>query len=102
MKTENTEHVTKKMYSSVLKEMGTVEEINRALWQWRRYILENEGATTTVLDSQNIPRDDDDEVEIKWDVDDFRPTDPGHSPGAGHSSPVPHSMDANNNGAPMP
>ncbi|KAK7310868.1 hypothetical protein RJT34_08639 [Clitoria ternatea] len=23
----------------------------------------------------------------KWTVDDFQPTDPGHSPGAGHSSP---------------
>lgn len=93
MKTGSREHVTKNTYSSV-------KEINRALW--RRYILENENeaATTTVVDSRNIPRDDDDEVEIKWDVDDFRPTDPGHSPGAGHSSP--HSMDANNNGAPMP
>ncbi|KAK7383105.1 hypothetical protein VNO78_28774 [Psophocarpus tetragonolobus] len=34
----------------------------------------------------------------KW-IDDFRPTDPGHSPGAGHSSPTP--KDATN-GAPRP
>ncbi|KAJ1436803.1 putative transmembrane protein [Sesbania bispinosa] len=73
LKTEN--HVT-----NSVKEMGTV--------LWRRNILQNEIAAT-IPNSQN-PRNDD-QLE-KW-IDDFRPTDPGHSPGAGHSSPNP--MDGN-------
>lgn len=51
---------------------------------WHRHILGSEVATA--LKSQN-PH----EIE-KW-INDFRPTDPGHSPGAGHSSP--HSIDSN-------
>lgn len=49
---------------------------------WRRNILENEAATT--LDSQNPHVG----AEAEKLVDDFRPTDPGHSPGAGHSTPT--------------
>jgi len=49
---------------------------------WRRNILENEATTT--LDSQN-PHVGDEAEKL---VDDFRPTDPGHSPGAGHSTPT--------------
>ncbi|KAK7321708.1 hypothetical protein VNO77_32591 [Canavalia gladiata] len=72
-------------YENSVKEMGTIEG-NIVLW--RRNMLENAAATT--LDSK-MPRGGDNGVE-KW-IDDFRPTDPGHSPGAGHSSPNP--MDAN-------
>ncbi|TKY57783.1 hypothetical protein E2542_SST14836 [Spatholobus suberectus] len=80
------EHVT--TYENSVKEMGTVTvEDNFSLW--RRSIMEN------AADSQN-PRDDGG-VE-KW-IDDFRPTDPGHSPGAGHSSPT-TPKDAN--GVPSP
>jgi len=49
---------------------------------WRRNILENEAVTT--FDSQNPYVGD----EAEKLVDDFRPTDPGHSPGAGHSTPT--------------
>jgi hypothetical protein len=49
---------------------------------WRRNILEKEAATT--LDSQN-PHVGDEAEKL---IDDFRPTDPGHSPGAGHSTPT--------------
>jgi hypothetical protein len=45
-------------------------------------MLENEAATK--LDSHN-PYDG---VEAEKLIDDFRPTDPGHSPGAGHSTPT--------------
>ncbi|RDX76854.1 hypothetical protein CR513_43109, partial [Mucuna pruriens] len=70
-------------------EMGTVVKDNTVMW--RRSMIEN------AADSRISPRDDDGGVE-KW-VDDFRPTDPGHSPGAGHYSPTP--KDASN-GAPRP
>lgn len=59
-----------------VKEMATEVEGN---------ILEND-STAKTLDSQN-PRYGEEEVEKL--IDDFRPTDPGHSPGAGHSSPNP-------------
>ncbi|KAK7376871.1 hypothetical protein VNO80_02289 [Phaseolus coccineus] len=75
-------------------QMGAVEDnINL---QWRRSIMENAAktTTTTTLDSPNNASGDD-----KW-INDFRPTDPGHSPGAGHSSPTP--KEATNNGAPKP
>lgn len=78
------EYVT--TYENSVKEMGTAED---NILLWRRNMIENAGY------SQN-PRDDGG-VE-KW-IDDFRPTDPGHSPGAGHSSPTP--KDASN-GAPRP
>lgn len=39
---------------------------------------------TTTLNSSNLQVD----VEAEKIVDDFRPTDPGHSPGAGHSTPT--------------
>ncbi|XP_027333874.1 precursor of CEP7-like [Abrus precatorius] len=70
----------KTSYENSVKEMATAE--NNILL-WRRSILEN--AFATKLDSKN-PRDYN--VVEKW-IDDFRPTDPGHSPGAGHSSPNP-------------
>ncbi|KAL9330566.1 hypothetical protein ACSQ67_000176 [Phaseolus vulgaris] len=70
-------------------EMGAVEDNINLLW--RRSIMENAAKTTTTLDSPNN--------EDKW-INDFRPTDPGHSPGAGHSSPTP--KEATNNGAPKP
>jgi hypothetical protein len=50
--------------------------------RWHRNMLENEAAAT--LDSHN-PYDG---VEAEKLIDDFRPTDPGHSPGAGHSTPT--------------
>ncbi|CAK8569540.1 unnamed protein product [Lathyrus sativus] len=50
---------------------------------WRRIMLEND-ATMTTLDSPNLHVG----VEAEKFVDDFRPTDPGHSPGAGHSTPT--------------
>ncbi|KAE9600050.1 hypothetical protein Lal_00045458 [Lupinus albus] len=61
LRSENKEH--KKIYKSNVL--------------WHRHMLGNVG---TELNSQNER-----EVE-KW-VDDFRPTEPGHSPGVGHSSP---------------
>ncbi|KAG4962438.1 hypothetical protein JHK82_039126 [Glycine max] len=75
------EHITT-TYENSVKEMGTVEDNNILLW--RRSIIENNAANDGGVD--------------KW-IDDFRPTDPGHSPGAGHSSPTP--KDATN-GAPRP
>ncbi|CAL5205984.1 unnamed protein product [Lathyrus oleraceus] len=50
---------------------------------WRPNMLEND-ATMTTLDSPNLHVN----VEAEKFVDDFRPTDPGHSPGAGHSTPA--------------
>ncbi|KAG4931657.1 hypothetical protein JHK86_048618 [Glycine max] len=75
------EHIITTTYENSVKEMGTVEDNNILLW--RRSIIEN-AANDGGVD--------------KW-IDDFRPTDPGHSPGAGHSSPTP--KDASN-GAPRP
>ena len=76
------EHIITTTYENSVKEMGTVEDNNILLW--RRSIIENNAANDGGVD--------------KW-IDDFRPTDPGHSPGAGHSSPTP--KDATN-GAPRP
>jgi len=53
--------------------------------------MENAAKTKTTLDSPNNAGGDDKRI------DDFRPTDPGHSPGAGHSSPTPRG-----NGVPRP
>ncbi|QCD98933.1 hypothetical protein DEO72_LG7g211 [Vigna unguiculata] len=74
-------------------EMGAVEDNINLLW--RRRMIENAAtARTRTLDSPNNAGGSD-----NW-IDDFRPTDPGHSPGAGHSSPTP--KQASNNGAPRP
>ncbi|CAJ1972655.1 unnamed protein product [Sphenostylis stenocarpa] len=70
-------------------EMGAVEDNINLLW--RRSIMEN-AARATTLTSPSVG------VDTKW-IDDFRPTDPGHSPGAGHSSPTPKDS---SNGAPRP
>ncbi|KAL2318616.1 hypothetical protein Fmac_032492 [Flemingia macrophylla] len=51
-----------------------VRELGDSVPLWRRSIMEN------------APHSHD--ADDKW-IDDFRPTDPGHSPGAGHSSPTP-------------
>ncbi|XP_047172215.1 precursor of CEP5-like [Vigna umbellata] len=73
--------------------MAAVEDNINLLW--RRRMIENVAiATKATLDSPNNAGRDD-----KW-IDDFRPTDPGHSPGAGHSSPTP--KQASNNGATRP
>ncbi|KAL5071934.1 hypothetical protein RYX36_022821 [Vicia faba] len=48
----------------------------------QRSMLENYASST--LDSPNLLVD----VKAEKFVDDFRPTDPGHSPGAGHSTPT--------------
>lgn len=45
----------------------------------------SEPTTTEPAESQN-PRDDDQVGKL---IDDFRPTEPGHSPGAGHGQPSP-------------
>lgn len=50
-------------------------------------ILEN-NSMAKPLDSQN-PRYGE---EVEKLIDAFRPTDPGHSPGAGHSSPNPMNL----------
>jgi len=69
--------------------LGAVEDNINLLW--RRSIMENAAKTKTTLDSPNNAGGDDKRI------DDFRPTDPGHSPGAGHSSPTPRG-----NGVPRP
>lgn len=43
-----------------------------------------EMATSTVALNTKNPQND---SVRNWTVNDFQPTDPGHSPGAGHSSP---------------
>ncbi|KAK7351663.1 hypothetical protein VNO77_11263 [Canavalia gladiata] len=65
-------------YENSIKEITRVAE-NTVMW--RRHILEFKSATAP--ESGNSQNDGDG----KTIVDDFRPTDPGHSPGAGHSSP---------------
>ncbi|CAJ2675482.1 unnamed protein product [Trifolium pratense] len=50
--------------------------------RWHRNMLENEAVNTLVSHNSY------DGVEGEKLIDDFRPTDPGHSPGAGHSTPT--------------
>lgn len=70
LRIENKEQVTT-YENSITEEMATAENIV----QWRRHTLEFGAATAPDSDTNNPL------------YDDFRPTDPGHSPGAGHSSP---------------
>ncbi|KAI4316735.1 hypothetical protein L6164_024685 [Bauhinia variegata] len=77
LKAESEENVT-----TSVKEMTIVG--NNSV-HWHRPSLQNEAPSelTTGQDSQN-PSDND--AVGRW-TDDFRPTTPGHSPGAGHSHP---------------
>lgn len=70
LKTENSAQVT--TYENRIDKMGTVPEKTIL---WRRHTLDAASA-------QNPPSDG----VGNW-TDNFRPTVPGHSPGAGHSSP---------------
>ncbi|XP_020231805.1 precursor of CEP3 [Cajanus cajan] len=70
-------HVT--TYENMVKELGAAAGDSVPLW--RRSIMEN-------APDSHSPHDGGDGRVEKW-IDDFRPTDPGHSPGAGHSSPTP-------------
>jgi len=57
-----------------IKEMAKVAEYPAT---WHPHTSELE-ASTTALHTK---------YEKNWTLNDFQPTDPGHSPGAGHSSP---------------
>ncbi|ESW08658.1 hypothetical protein PHAVU_009G063300 [Phaseolus vulgaris] len=64
-------------HQNSFKEMAKVAEYPAT---WHPHTSEPEAATLHTKNPQY-------ESVKNWTVNDFQPTDPGHSPGAGHSSP---------------
>jgi len=62
---------------------GTFLAQGRPLQLQMKVTTTHENTAITALNTKNPQNDS----VRNWTVNDFQPTDPGHSPGAGHSSP---------------